>query len=118
MQDAAGTKPLISALVDDTTVYGTDGHKIGTLYSFHIERTRGQVEYAVISSGGMLVLGQSYRPLPFGLLRVNQDKGGYTLGIEKAVLDGGPSYRPDNAPNWDADYAGRVTAYFAVQAPV
>ena len=114
---STGTKPLISALVDDTNVYGSDGKKIGILYSFHIERSRGQVEYAVISTGGVLGLGQSYHPVPFALLSVNQEKGGYTIAIDKAVLDGGPSYRPDNAPQWDADYAHRVSAYFTERAP-
>lgn len=111
--DIAGVKPLISALVDDTNVYGADGKKIGSLYSFHIERARGQVEYAVISTGGLLGLGQSYHPVPFSLLHVNQDKGGYSIAIDKVVLDGGPSYRPDNAPQWDAEYARRISAYFA-----
>lgn len=111
--DSLGVKPLISALVDDTSVYGSDGKKLGTLYSFHIDRARGQVEYAVISTGGLLGLGQSYHPVPFALLQVNQEKGGYTIAIEKAVLDGGPSYRPDNAPQWDLEYANRITAYFA-----
>ncbi|MFC4257246.1 PRC-barrel domain containing protein [Altererythrobacter xixiisoli] len=115
--DATGTKPLISALVDDTSVYGADGHKIGTLHSFHIERWKGQVEYAVIATGGLLGIGQSYHPIPFRLLNVNQEKGGYTMAIDRAVLDGGPNYRPDSMPQWDADYAQRVSAYFNSQAP-
>ena len=67
--EGEGIKPLISALVDDTTVYGPDGRKLGSLYSFHIERQRGQVEYAVISTGGLLGLGQAYHPIPFALLQ-------------------------------------------------
>jgi len=108
----AGMKPLISARVDDTPVYDAHGHKLGMLYSFHIERQRGQVEYAVISFGGLLGLGQSYHPVPFRLLQVNQEKGGYTVSVDKKMLDGGPSYRPDNAPQWDADYARRITSYY------
>ena len=108
----AGMRPLISARVDDTPVFDARGHKLGMLYSFHIERQRGQVEYAVISFGGLLGLGQSYHPVPFGLLQVNQEKGGYTVGVDKTVLDGGPSYRPDNAPQWDAEYARRITIYY------
>jgi hypothetical protein len=112
-QNAAGTRPLISARVDDTLVYDGAGHKIGSIYSFHIERSRGQVEYAVISVGGLLGLGQSYHPIPFGLLEVNQEKGGYTIAFDKSVLDGSPSYRPDTAPEWDADYGRRIASYYA-----
>ena len=109
----AGVRPLISARVDDTAVFEAGGHKLGNVYSFHIDRTQGRVEFAVLSVGGLLGLGQSYHPVPFALLQVNQDKGGYTLTIEKTMLDGGPSYRPDNAPTWDADYAARISSYFA-----
>jgi hypothetical protein len=33
------------------------------------------------------------------------------------MLDGGPSYRPDNAPQWDADYARRITSYYMDRQP-
>lgn len=114
----AGMKPLMSARVDDTPVYDGRGHKLGMLYSVHIERHRGQVEYAVISFGGLLGLGQSYHPVPFRLLQVNQEKGGYTVAVDKTMLDGGPSYRPDNAPQWDAEYARRVTSYYTDRQPL
>ena len=113
----AGTRPLISAKVDDTSVYDSKGHKLGTVHSFHIDRYQGRVEYAVLSIGGLLGLGQSYHPVPFALLQVNQQKGGYTVTIGKALLDGGPSYRPDNAPVWDAEYARRISSYFASALP-
>lgn len=112
-----GLKPLVSARVDDTPVYDGRGHKLGSVYTFHIDRYRGQVEYAVLSFGGLLGLGQSYHPVPFALLQVNQQKGGYTIAVDKAMLDGGPSYRPDNAPVWDADYARRISSYYASAVP-
>lgn len=112
-----GQKPLISARVDDTNVYDAKGHKLGTVYSFHIDRYRGRVEYAVLSTGGLLGLGQSYHPVPFTLLQVNQQKGGYTIGVDKALLDGSPSYRPDTAPQWDGDYARRISSYYASAMP-
>lgn len=112
-QDATGMMRLISARVDDTPVFDRRGRKLGTLYSFHIERHHGKVEYAVISFGGLLGLGQSYHPIPFGLLQVNQDRGGYTIAVDKTVLDGGPSYRPDTAPQWDNGYARRIDNYYA-----
>ena len=112
-QYATGMMRLISARVDDTPVFDRRGRKLGTLYSLHIERHSGKVEYAVISFGGLLGLGQSYHPIPFGLLQVNQDKGGYTIAVDKTVLDGGPSYRPDTAPQWDNGYAHRIDNYYA-----
>ncbi|HEX8257847.1 MAG TPA: PRC-barrel domain-containing protein [Allosphingosinicella sp.] len=109
-----GVRRLISARIDDTNVYDTDGGKIGTLYSVHIDRWSGQIEYAVLSFGGFLGLGQSYHPVPFQMLSVNEDRGGYTVHLGRSVLEGGPSYRPDTAPPWDSTYARRISDYYGI----
>lgn len=109
----AGSYPLISARVDDVTIYDVDGRKLGALHAVHINRDTGLVEYALLSLGGFLGLGQSYHPVPFRTLRYDEKVGGYIVAITKALLDGGPSYRPDNAPKWDAAYARRLTDYYA-----
>ena len=107
-----GLQRLMSARVDDTLVYDTEGQKLGALYSVHIDRASGRIEYGVLSFGGFLGLGQSYHPVPFSALSVNEQRGGYTVNIGKQMLQGGPSYRPDTAPVWDASYARRVSDYY------
>lgn len=109
----SGTYPLISARVDDTQIFDVDGRKIGSLHAVHIDRNTGRVAFALLSIGGFLGLGQSYHPVPFRTLRFDEKLGGYIVAISKALLDGGPSYRPDNAPTWDAAYAGRLSDYYA-----
>lgn len=111
--ELSGSYPLISARVDDTSVYDIDGRKIGNLHAVHIHRSTGQVQYALLSLGGFLGLGQSYHPVPFRTLRYDEKLGGYVVVITKALLDGSPSYRPDSAPTWDAAYAKRLTDYYA-----
>ena len=117
MTDATPTTApyrLVSALVDDTIAYDAEGKKLGSVYSFHIDRRTGRVEYAVLSFGGFLGIGQSYHPVPFAALAVDEAQGGYRVNLPKAVLDGGPSYRPDSAPKWDAAYAERISKYFGM----
>ena len=103
---------LISARVDGTNVYDMDGHKLGSIYSFHIGRRTGQVEYAVLSFGGFLGLGQSYHPVPFAALSYDDERNAYLITLAKNLLQGGPSYRPDGAPTWDVAYARRVSDYY------
>lgn len=109
----AGTYPLISARVDDIAIFDLDARKIGSFHAAHIHRISGQIEFAVLSLGGFLGLGQSYHPVPFRTLRFDEKLGGYVVVVSKAMLDGSPSYRPDNAPTWDAAYARRLTDYYA-----
>ena len=103
---------LISARVDGTNVYDMDGQKLGSIYSFHIGRRTGQVEYAVLSFGGFLGLGQSYHPVPFAALSFDEERSAYLLTLGKHLLQGGPSYRPDGAPVWDVAYARRISDYY------
>ncbi|HZF44310.1 MAG TPA: PRC-barrel domain-containing protein [Sphingomonadaceae bacterium] len=112
-QPLAGSYPLISARIDDMSVFDVDGRKIGSFHAAHIDRNSGRIEFALLSIGGFLGLGQSYHPVPFGTLRFDEKLGGYVVAISKALLDGGPSYRPDNAPTWDAAYARRLSDYYA-----
>lgn len=109
----AGSYPLITGRIDDISVHDVDGRKLGTFHAAHIHRSTGKIEYAVLSLGGFLGLGQSYHPVPFHKLRFDEKLGGYVVSISKALLDGGPSYRPDNAPTWDAAYARRLSDYYA-----
>ena len=108
----SGLHRLMSARVDDTSIFDTEGKKLGTLHSVHIDRASGQIEYAVLSVGGFLGLGQSFHPVPFRALNVNEERGGYTVNIGKQLLQGSPSYRPDTAPVWDDNYARRISDYF------
>ena len=112
-QPLAGSYRLISARVDDVDVFDVDGRKLGSFHAAHIHRDTGLIEFAVLSIGGFLGLGQSYHPVPFRTLRFDEKFAGYVVAISKALLDGGPSYRPDNAPAWDAAYAKRLTDYYA-----
>lgn len=110
----AKLKGLLSARVDDTQVHERDGRKLGSIYTFHIDRGSGQVAYAVLSLGGFLGLGQSYHPIPFSFLSVDEERGGYIVDVDKSVLQGSPNYRPDTAPIWDAAYARRISDYYGV----
>jgi hypothetical protein len=112
----ANAKPqnrlIASNRVEGTTVYGRDGKKIGTVHSFIVDKLSGQVAYAVLSFGGFLGLGQKYHPLPWDSLTYDLDREGYVVNVDKAMLDGSPSYRPDDAPEFDEAYGERVSTYY------
>lgn len=108
-----GTRSLISA--DDvrgTAVHGRDGGKFGTIDKFILDKRTGQVTYVILSVGGFLGLGQSYHPIPWSAFRYNEKQGGYTAEIDKRLLEGAPSFRPDSAPVFDEEYGRRVTEYY------
>ena len=59
------TNRLISSeKVDGTAVYNGEGRHLGSIQHLMIDKFSGHVEYAVMSFGGFLGIGESYHPLP------------------------------------------------------
>ena len=63
------THRLISSdKVDGTTVYNRNGESLGSIDHLMIDKFTGQVEYAVMSTGGFLGIGENYSPVPAPLV--------------------------------------------------
>ncbi len=103
---------VISTLKSKLTVYGRDGKNLGSVEQFVTAMHTGKTEYAVLSFGGFLGIGQKYHPVPFSYLRLSTDGAGYILDVDKALVDGSPSYRNDDAPIFDEGYGERITSYY------
>ena len=104
---------IASNKVEGTAVYNRQGERLGEVYNFMVDKRSGKVEYAVMSFGGFLGLGQSYHPLPWRVLTYDTGKGGYVVDLDKDRLRGAPSYTGSEAPNWrDPAYGRRIDDYY------
>ena len=110
------TDRLISSeKVEGTTVYNRNGENIGSIDHLMIDKISGQVEYAVMSTGGFLGIGESYSPVPWDSLVYDVNLGGYSLDADRARLEQAPRFAPSARPNWsDRSYAERVDEYWHV----
>jgi len=108
------TNRLISSQkVDGTAVYNPNGDRLGTVHHLMIDKIAGRVEYAVMSFGGFLGIGESYNPLPWHALTYDTGLGGYVVNADRARLERAPRYTPSNLPNWsDPGYRGRLDEYW------
>ena len=126
MPDATGddgvamneTERLISSdKVEGTAVYNRAGEAIGSIYTLMIDKRSGQVEYAVMSFGGFLGIGERYHPLPWKALDYDPKLGGYAVDLTREQLERAPSYASDEAP-WDNPGYGRsVYDYYGMAYP-
>ncbi len=120
--DTSGVEELprlvSSNRVEGTQVLSRDADKVGTVAAFLIDRFSGQAEYIVVAMGGVLGIGGSYHPIPWGLVSFDPVRGAYVLTIEKAVLSGGPSFKSGSEPMLDASYIERVASYFGIGRPL
>ena len=110
------TDRLISSdKVNGTSCYNRNGDNIGTIDHLMIDKVSGQVEYAVMSTGGFLGIGENYSPVPWDSLVYDVNLGGYVMDTDRARLEKAPRFTAKAQPNWsDRSYADRVDEYWQV----
>ena len=105
---------IASDKVEGTEVYNRQGEHLGEVHNFMVNKRTGQVEYAVMSFGGLLGIGESYHPLPWKALTYDTSKGGYVVDLDKRKLEGAPTYRAGEEPMYDREYGRSLSDYYGV----
>lgn len=108
---------IASNKVEGTSVYNPNGDKLGSIYNFMVDKTSGQVEYAVLQFGGMLGLGSDYYPLPWDVLAYDEDQGGYVVELSKEQLKNAPHYAPGREPTYTPAYGGEIYGAYGLKYP-
>ena len=108
---------IASNKVEGTAVYNRDGERLGSIQNFMVDKVSGNAQYAVLSFGGFLGLGQDYYPLPWSMLTYDTDKGGYVVDLDKSQLENAPRYSGGEEPKYDSDYGRSVYDYYGVTYP-
>ncbi len=107
---------IASDRVEGTAVYDRQGEKLGKIENFMVDKRTGRAEYAVLSFGGFLGIGDDHYPIPWSKLDYDPDKGGYVVDLDRDKLKAGPNYRAGEEPAWDRDYDRNVFDYYGVPA--
>jgi sporulation protein YlmC with PRC-barrel domain len=108
---------IASNKVEGTAVYDRNQERLGTIYNVMIDKVNGQVEYAVLSFGGLFGLGSNYYPLPWEMLDYDTNLGGYVVDIDKEKLQSAPSYSAEDQPVFDRTYGTQVYDYYGLEYP-
>jgi hypothetical protein len=104
---------IAASKVNGTSVYNRAGEKLGSIYDVMLNKQSGKAEYAVMSFGGFLGIGDRYHPLPWTVLNYDPAQGGYVVDIDRDRLEGAPSYAADESALWDDPaYGRRVSDYY------
>lgn len=107
---------LISAdKVVGTAVYDAAGERIGTVDSIMVDKRSGQVEYAVMSFGGFLGIGERFHPLPWDALSYDEAKGGFNVQHTADALRAAPNYSRSEVDTLDYQRSGAaIDDYYGV----
>jgi sporulation protein YlmC with PRC-barrel domain len=111
------TRLIASNKVEGTAVYNRNGERLGSIYNFMVDKESGEVEYAVLTFGGLFGMGGDYYPLPWDVLTYDTDQGGYVVDLDKEMLEKAPRYNAADEPQFTQDYGREVYGYYGVNYP-
>jgi sporulation protein YlmC with PRC-barrel domain len=110
-----GGRLIAASKVNGTTVYNRAGEKLGSVYDVMVDKRSGKAEYAIMSFGGFLGIGDSYHPLPWQSLTYDEVQGGYVVDLDRSRLESAPSYTTRDADRWsDPTYGRQVNDYYGI----
>ena len=91
-----------STIIDDKVVSPT-GEDLGSLKELMLDMDAGRINYAVLSFGGFLGLGDKLFAIPWEALTLNSKNHTFVLDVDKEQLENAPGFDKDNWPN-EAQY--------------
>lgn len=109
---------IASDKVEGTAVFNRAGEKLGSIHNFMVDKQSGQVEYAVLSFGGVLGMGTDYYPLPWESLTYDTEQGGYLVDIDKETLKSGPHYGATDEPSYDRAFGETIYGHYGLDYPL
>jgi hypothetical protein len=105
---------IAASMVNGTSVYNLAGEKLGSVHDVLLDKMSGKAEFAIMSFGGFLGIGDRYHPLPWRILDYDPALGGYKVDIDRRRLEGAPSYSASEFGLWDDPVHGRrVSDYYS-----
>lgn len=98
--------------VEGTSVYGSDGDKMGSVKSVVIGKRDGKVRHAVLSIGGFLGIGDELHSIPWSKLDYDEKLDGYKLTVTKDQLKKAPTFKAGANSAYDRDFQAKNYEYY------
>jgi sporulation protein YlmC with PRC-barrel domain len=106
-------------------VNGSNGEKLGDISDFVIDSQSGRIAYAVVSSGGVLGIGDTLRLVPAaaltpgventsasaGSMNASMSSDKFTVNVDKAKFDSAPKFKKDQIASL-SDRRSEIDQYY------
>jgi sporulation protein YlmC with PRC-barrel domain len=99
--------------VSGTDVYNADGEHLGHIDDVILNKQSGIADYAIMSFGGFLGIGERYHPLPWRSLTYDPGQHGYVVSVSRDQLERAPTYGEGEEPDWDdREFSERIYSHY------
>lgn len=96
-------------------VVNKQNEDLGKIEDLMIDTTKGAVDYAVLSFGGVLGIGDKLFAIPMSRISVDTNNERCVLNVDKERLKDAPGFDKDNWPNTaDPKWQTRINDYYRV----
>ena len=94
-------------------VYNSEGQDLGDIREFMIDMASGRIEYAVLSFGGVLGMGDKLFAVPWSALTLDTVNQRFTLNVSKDSLTDAQGFDKDHWPAMaDATWAAGMRKFY------
>ena len=100
------------------TVIGKDvknsqGESLGKIHDLVINFDNGDIAYVVISSGGVLGIGDTLHAVPWKALSLNSQADGFILNIDQTAWKNAPTFKENDWPEVaDREWNRKLESYY------
>ena len=107
---------LSATSITGTNVTNQKGENLGEIKDLMIDTETGTVNYAVLSFGGFLGLGDKYFAIPFEAFEVNTTTERFVLNVTKDRLENAPGFDKNDWPKTsDRSYWNSLYKHYGVE---
>lgn len=107
---------ISSSTITGQNVYNMEDENIGDIKDLMINLNNSKVEYAVISFGGFMGIGNKLFAMPLKVFQFSDNDDTIRLDISKEKLENAPSFDKDNWPKTsDNDFIDSVNNHYGVK---
>lgn len=101
-----------STLIGDPVV-NRKGEDLGKIEDLMIDPEQGRVNYAVLSFGGFLGMGDKLFAVPMQALKLSREDKKFILDVDKERLKNAPGFDKNHWPDiTDRSFGSKVYAYY------
>jgi sporulation protein YlmC with PRC-barrel domain len=104
---------LASSTLTGENVRNASGEDLGEIKDLMIDTANGTVQYAVLSFGGVLGMGDKLFAVPWNAMRLDTANHCLVLDVSQERLKDAPGFDKDNWPDFaDSTFTNRISNYY------
>lgn len=116
VSEGPGPEIMSASSLEGDDVVNSEGENLGEIKEIMIDVQSGRVAYAVLSTGGLLGIGDKLHAIPWGALKLDVARECFILDVDKDRLEAAPGFDKDHWPSMaDTTWADEVHAFYGTQ---